>query len=489
MTKNESWLRKEGWPVVRDSADFFASRAVACNSSSCTLGGGVSARNLTYLSVVAPDESAGRHDSSAYTNGIAVTVLDFALECAALLGVPPTANWSSVSQRLYLPITPVKAGAFMTGTLVHPEFQGYNQTQRPHINQADVALLQYPLGLRSNKRVFPPIGSKPALRDTQLAINDLLFWQPKSDNQVFYTGDSAYSIAWLEMGNRTAADSQFDLAFTHMDLQHFLVFEENNRVGDYGHTNFITGAGGYLQNFINGYAGLRYTKEGLNLRPVLPPHNVSSMKLRGLSLAGSRMDVYYEMDANIGPGGGFVTITLTSGPGVTVHSQGAPDSKLLPGHAGGQAVTLMLCKTCGCGCPGGGCGCLIIKPGIKTDDGVETIRNAAPSVATSIPGGALTNSVGSLTSFRLSVDLRAAAGASAAAPAAPMAPLQSLSLDPDRSYARPVGRQARAARRLWRLARRGRRQLGALRRRESHGAREQRAASADQAARAAQRER
>jgi hypothetical protein len=40
--------------------------------------------------------------------------------------------------------------------------------------------------------------------------------QPKSDNQVFYTGDSSNSIAWLEMGNRSAADAQFDLAFTAM---------------------------------------------------------------------------------------------------------------------------------------------------------------------------------------------------------------------------------------------------------------------------------
>jgi hypothetical protein len=45
-------------------------------------------------------------------------------------------------------------------------------------------------------------------------------------------------------GNRTAADSQFDLAFTHMDLTHFNVFMEKNYNGG-GNLNFITGAGGY----------------------------------------------------------------------------------------------------------------------------------------------------------------------------------------------------------------------------------------------------
>lgn len=352
MTKNETWLREMGWPVVRDSADFFASRAVPCDATSCTLSGaGVSAttRNLTFLNVVSPDESAGRRNSSAYTNGIAITVLSFALEVAELLGEMPSANWSSVAERLYLPVADVRAG-FMEGVQIHNEYENYEQSQRPHINQADVALLQYPLGLRSNKRIFPVLSSSK-IPDTQLAVNDLLFWQPKSDNQVFYTGDSSYSIAWLEMGNRSAADEQFDLAFTHMDLEHFNVFTEKN-TGNLGNLNFITGAGGYLQNMINGYMGLRYTHEGLDLRPVMPPHGTTSFKLRGLSLAGSRLDVHLQ------PGHNF-TITLTSGPGVSVKSQGVPEA-ILREHAAQPSVTIHLCKTCGCGCLAGGCGCVTI---------------------------------------------------------------------------------------------------------------------------------
>ena len=58
----------------------------------------------------------------ADTNGIAVTVLEFALEVAALLGETPSANWSAVAERIYMPITPVAAPGFMAGTLVHPEY-------------------------------------------------------------------------------------------------------------------------------------------------------------------------------------------------------------------------------------------------------------------------------------------------------------------------------------------------------------------------------
>lgn len=80
------------------------------------------------------------------------------------------------------------------------------------------------------------------------------------------------------------------------------MWEEKN-YGDLGNLNFITGAGGYLQNFVNGYAGLRYTKDGLTLRPVVPPNGCTSLALRGLSLAGVRMTARYTDAA--------VTITLT----------------------------------------------------------------------------------------------------------------------------------------------------------------------------------
>ena len=163
-------------------------------------------------------------------------------------------------------------------------------------------------------------------------------------------------------------------AFTHMDLTHFNVFEERN-TGNFGHLNFITGAGGYLQNVVNGYLGLRYTKRGLDLRPVLPPHGVTSVKLRALSLAGSRVDLLLSPDA--------VTLTLVEGPGVTIKSQGAPDAALGSGHL---SVTVKLCKTCCCGCPGGGCGCLSVVPS-PADAKMDGALRAIPGAGAGQPVG------------------------------------------------------------------------------------------------------
>lgn len=230
MTQNSTWLRTRGWEMARDSANFFASRVVRHTETG----------NWTLLNVIMPDESAGVRNSSAYTNAIAGETMRFAAATAAKLQLPAPSNWTEIADKMYLPIVELAPGL-----RVHPEFEGYTTKVRPYINQADVALMQYPLGMTMSSDV---------------AFNDLLYYQARSSGPRtagFYTGDSAYSIAWLQHGNRSAADAQFDLAFTHMDMTTFNVWKEKN-FGSGGNLNFITGAGGYLQNFVYGYAGLRY---------------------------------------------------------------------------------------------------------------------------------------------------------------------------------------------------------------------------------------
>lgn len=321
MTRNDTWLKTHAWPLIRDTATFYTSRVTPWH-------GTPDGKNLTLVGVISPDESAGVHNSSAYNNAIAMTTLEFAIAAADIVGEQPGANWSSVAERMYIPLVKYADG-FMAGVPVHPEYEGYDQKKRPHINQADVTLLQYPLGLADNRRLFPLVAGSS--NPNQIAINDLLFWQPKSDNQIFYTGDSSNSIAWLALGNRSAADAQFDLAFTHINLGYFNVWEEKN-YGDLGNLNFITGAGGYLQNYVNGYAGLRYSADGVTLRPVVPPNGCTSLALRGLSLAGARLTVHYTDDV--------FTATLTKsedGAAVSVGIQGGSDQpKVL--HVGDTAT-------------------------------------------------------------------------------------------------------------------------------------------------------
>jgi hypothetical protein len=278
----------------------------------------------TINDVIPPDESAGLRNGSAYTNAIAAETMRLAAYVHGVLSLPNsslTANWSSIAPRMWIPT------GMIDGKEIHLEYANYTVTGHPYINQADVALMQYPLGAciveESSQSELKGCG---LTMTKDLAVNDLLFWQERSSGPStagFYTGDSAYSIAWLQLGNRSAADAQFDLAFTHQDLGHFNVWKEKS-FGDFGNLNFITGAGGYLQNFINGYAGLRYMVEdpinivcpnsdgqgagtgAVSFRPVLPPGNVTAVLMRGVSLSGSRFTVSYD-DTNL-------CALLTSGP-------------------------------------------------------------------------------------------------------------------------------------------------------------------------------
>jgi hypothetical protein len=391
MSRNTTWLRSTAWPLIKASADFFASRVVPmlaplpplparwnasaciqqlvhkCNSTggqgadtcrSCTkivrLQSGSNCSHedcrsfervvctpqhsqyFTITNVIPPDESAGLRNSSAYTNAIAAETMRVADYVHGILSLPNaslTANWSSIAQRMWIP------SAKIDGREVHLEYAGYTVAGQPFINQADVALMQYPLGL---------------VMDKAIAENDLRFWQERSSGPTtagFYTGDSAYSIAWLQLGNRTAADKQFDLAFQHQDLEHFNVWKEKS-FGSFGNLNFITGAGGYLQNFVNGYAGLRYmVKDPINIvcpnsdgkgagtgavsfRPVLPPGNVTAVLMRGVSLGGSRFTVGYDDT--------YLCVELTSGPQTTFsYSTGS----------GGGVATMELGKPTCCAYP------------------------------------------------------------------------------------------------------------------------------------------
>lgn len=94
--------------------------------------------------------------------------------------------------------------------------------------------------------------------------------------------------------------------------------------GNFGNLNFITGAGGYLQNFINGYAGLQYTDHGFSMRPCLPPHGVAALTLRAVALASSRLSVRYNAShivATLLEGGGCVLQKQGAGAAVKLHVQ------------------------------------------------------------------------------------------------------------------------------------------------------------------------
>jgi len=198
------------------------------------------------------------------------------MEAASILGIPSSSLppiWTDMANSPYLPFN---STLYSEGP-VHMQNAGYDGHT---INQADVALLQYPLGL--------DFGIEQNTRD-------LDYYSTVTDFAGMFTGDSAYACAYLALGNRTQADNQLQLAFNHIE-PHFKVFHET--AFDDGHTqHFITGSGGYIQAFVFGYSSMRIDRLGVftfsSQQPLLPPLGITAMKIRGIHLLGTLFDFSY----------------------------------------------------------------------------------------------------------------------------------------------------------------------------------------------------
>ena len=248
--------------------------------------------------------------SEVYTNAVAAQTITFAADAAATLGLPPIpGQWLAKAAAPHLPLTTKLPES--NGAAIHPEYEGYeggpadccsvhpaSADAKPSaddagaggdpragsgagccIMQSAAALLQYPLGLPM------PVG---------VMRNDLLYYEPRTRKDGFFTGDSIYSIAWLALGDPVAALTQWESAFAHMDCTHFCLFREELTGG---HSNFITGAGGFLQNIIQGWAGVRIGADAMTLtNPTLPP-STTAIKLQSLEYCGSAFSVEFNASA------------------------------------------------------------------------------------------------------------------------------------------------------------------------------------------------
>lgn len=217
------------WPMLNATCAFWSSRFQPITPPGSTVA------NYTVKHVMGPDESAGIVDDdgtgqkeryrtskkkkkakhpplAAYTNGAAAALLRFCVQVAPAAGQTVPSIWSAQGARPYLPrtlwrlvfiITPhhAVAPAVNASLYIRPVHSQYTGYAGASIAQAAVALLQYPLGY-----VF----------DRQQMIDDLAYYESVTRAGDFFTGDSTYSIAWLALGNATAALKQWAAAFAHM---------------------------------------------------------------------------------------------------------------------------------------------------------------------------------------------------------------------------------------------------------------------------------
>jgi trehalose/maltose hydrolase-like predicted phosphorylase len=276
-TGNRRWLQTRGWPVIRGAADFWASRAEP----------GPDGR-FHISNVEGPDEQNWPVDDSVYVNATAASTLRIAGRVAQIVGQPASPRWAQVAAGLVV-LEPVPLEGLPA---VRPEFAGYDGGQ---VKQADVALLTYPWE-------FP--------QAAEVDRSDLEYYTPRYDPEGPAMTDSVSSIIAAQLG---VGCSSWTYTLRSMDPFVKAPYEQFTEARNgQGVFTFLTGEGGFLQEFLYGYPGLRWREDRLRLDPMLPPQLSGGLRLTGLRWQGRRFDVVVRRGSSV--------VTLKRGAPATVET-------------------------------------------------------------------------------------------------------------------------------------------------------------------------
>jgi trehalose/maltose hydrolase-like predicted phosphorylase len=269
-TGDSLWLARRAFPVLKETADFWVSRA-----DRDSLG------RYHIADVVSVAEGLIGVSDDAYTNAVARKNLELATAASRRLGRAADPRWATVAAGLHLP--------YDSTSDFYRTYEG-----APDSTLGDVTpLLVYPLGVA--------MSASAKRAQVEQAIRSLLAEGPGA-----MMGSTLLSVDAAELGDRAMVDSLLPLSYRGHAKGPFLMLSEtptNNAV------NFVTGAGGFLQQVIFGYTGLRFGEQGIEpaFDPVLPS-SVSRLILRGVWLKGRRYDVVVD-------GSGRRLVPWNEGPG------------------------------------------------------------------------------------------------------------------------------------------------------------------------------
>lgn len=231
VTQDKEWLKERGWPILKETADFWASR-VERNGPG----------RYEIKNVVAADEWAENVDNNAWTNASAKAVLQHASSAAKLLGIAADPDWMNVAANI--PILKMENGV----TQEHAGYKGEG------IKQADVNLLSYPL---------------KEITDPKQIRKDLEYYETRVPNEGTPAMTQAvFALLYARLGDGDKALHFFKDGYQPNLNPPFRVIAETK-----GGTNpyFATGAGGLIQSMLMGFGGLEITPQGITqIRSALP---------------------------------------------------------------------------------------------------------------------------------------------------------------------------------------------------------------------------
>lgn len=245
VTQDKQWLRDKGYPILKEVADFWASRVERNGPGRFEIN-----------NVIGANEWQENIDNNAFTNGMAITSLQYAIKAAEVLGIAPDPDWDWVAQNI--PILRFPDGTTKENSTYLGEV----------IKQADVNLLSYPLEV---------------IVDPAAIERDLKYYEPLISSEGPAMGYAILSVLYSRLGNIDKAYELFVKSYEPNKKMPFGVISERpNSKNPY----FCTGAGGMLQAILFGFCGLSITDEGIQQSEPCPPtrwKSIGIMRIREMN--------------------------------------------------------------------------------------------------------------------------------------------------------------------------------------------------------------
>lgn len=266
-TQDRTWLAAHGWPVIRAVAEFWVSRA--------TPVAGTDQYAIEHVASVGEDYNDVPNDT--FTNLSARKALQIAEKAAQTLGEAADPQWRKVAVGLVIPFDTKNGHHLDFDASVPHDIDSWGGSSLPMLSLPSLDAPMTP-SVRQRNYAYAIAPIEGSSRD------------PNS------MGFTPLSIAASTAGDTAAAADWFERNLHANVLKPPFNVRTETAGNNTGY--FTTASGGFLQNLLYGFTGLRLQEQGLveAYAPMLPPH-WRAMTLRGVSLRGQRLDITLERDA------------------------------------------------------------------------------------------------------------------------------------------------------------------------------------------------
>jgi trehalose/maltose hydrolase-like predicted phosphorylase len=263
---DEAWLKQYGWPVIREIAQFWASRVSYDRAKD----------RYEILHATSPDEAYDDVPNDSFTNAAARKALNIAVAAAAKVGAKADPQWAEIAAKMYIP--------FAEKEQRHLDFDETVPHDKITWMGSSLVWLMYP-------NLDLPMSPQVRRNDFDFQLHEL---------KVHGDDPNEMMMVMLAVGAAQLGDGQTAGQWIERNLTGFLKPPFNVRTETVANNAgyILSTSAGFVQSFVYGLSGLRIDDQGLTeaYPPALPP-SWKSVTLKNVAFRGKHYDIAIERDA------------------------------------------------------------------------------------------------------------------------------------------------------------------------------------------------